>query len=56
VLLLPAIVAGEWTWVVTSGGFSLPFVPAAGFTAAIYLVATSSFVVTVSRRPQAELS
>jgi MFS family permease len=49
-LLLPALLAGELTWIVTSGGFSLPLVPLAGFSAAIYLVGTSTLTVTVTRR------
>ncbi len=50
VLLVPAVAAGEITWVFTSGGFLLPFVPLAGVVAATYLVASTSIVVTVSRR------
>ena len=50
-LLVPAAIAGEITWVFTSGGFLLPFVPLAGWLAASYLVVSSSLVVTVSRRP-----
>jgi HAAS len=50
-LLLPAIVAGELTWVVTSGGFLIPLVSLAGFAPAIYLVASSTLTVTVARRP-----
>jgi hypothetical protein len=50
-LLVPAALAGEITWVFTSGGFLLPFVPLAGWLAASYLVVSSSLVVTVSRRP-----
>jgi hypothetical protein len=50
ILLLPAILAGELTWVVTSGGFLLPFVPVAGFVAAAYLVVSTSVVLTFSRR------
>ncbi|OGO56571.1 MAG: hypothetical protein A2Z32_00875 [Chloroflexi bacterium RBG_16_69_14] len=49
-LLVPAIAAGELTWVVTSGGFLLPFVPLAGFVAAAYLVVSTSVVMTISRR------
>lgn len=41
VLLLPAVVAGELTWVVTSGGFALPLVPSSGLAAAAYLVLSS---------------
>jgi hypothetical protein len=50
VFLLPMVVAGELTWVVTSGGFLLPFVGLAGFAPAIYLVTTSSLTVAVARR------
>jgi uncharacterized membrane protein len=49
-LLIPAIVAGEITWVFTSGGFLLPFVPWAGIAAAAYLVVSTSLVLTISRR------
>lgn len=41
VLLVPAIAAGELTWVFTTAGFSLPFVPLAGIVAAAYLVAST---------------
>lgn len=50
VLLGPALVSGEITWVFTSGGFLLPFVPLAGIVAATYLVVSTSVVLTVSRR------
>jgi HAAS len=50
IVLPPALIAGELTWIVTSGGFLLPFVPLAGILAATYLVASTSVVVTVSRR------
>jgi uncharacterized membrane protein len=50
VVLLPPIASGELTWVITTGGFLLPFVPLAGIVAAAYLVASTSLVVTVSRR------
>ena len=50
-LLVPAAIAGEITWVFTSGGFLLPFVPLAGWLAASYLIVSSSLVLTVSRRP-----
>ena len=43
-------VAGELTWVVTTGGFLLPFVPLPGVLAAVYLVVSTSVIVTVSRR------
>jgi HAAS len=46
-LLGPAIAAGELTWVVTTAGFALPFVPLAGIVAAIYLVVTSPRPTTV---------
>jgi hypothetical protein len=51
VLIIPALVSGELTWVVTSGGFALPFIPMSGLVAAAYLVASSTWVLTVSRRP-----
>jgi hypothetical protein len=44
------VVAGELTWVVTSGGFLILFVALAGFAPAIYLVTTSSRTVSVARR------
>jgi HAAS domain-containing protein len=50
VTLLPMAVAGELTWLVTTGGILLPLVPLAGILAAIYLVVSSSVIVTVSRR------
>ncbi len=50
VFILPALASGEITWVFTSGGFLLPFVPLAGIAAAVYLVGSSSLVFTVSRR------
>ena len=50
VTLLPMAFAGELTWLVTTGGFLLPFVPLAGILAAIYLVVSSTLIVTVSRR------
>ncbi len=49
-LLVPAALAGEITWVFTSGGFLLPFVPLAGWLAASYLIVSSSLVLKVSRR------
>ena len=50
VLLVPAALAGEFMWIIGSGGFSLPFVPLGGILAAAYLVASSSLVPTVSRK------
>ena len=50
VFLGPALASGEITWVFTSGGFLLPFVPLAGIVAATYLVVSTSVVLTVSRR------
>ena len=50
VLLVPAALAGEFMWIIGSGGFSLPFVPLGGILAAAYLVASSSLVLTVSRK------
>ncbi|HEV8403697.1 MAG TPA: hypothetical protein VGQ31_11770 [Candidatus Limnocylindrales bacterium] len=50
VLLLPAVAAGELTWVFSSGGFLVPFVPLAGFLAASYLVISTSVVIAISRR------
>ena len=49
-LLVPAIAAGEITWVFSSGGFLLPFVPWAGIAAAGYLVVSTSLILTISRR------
>jgi len=51
-ILVPALASGEITWVFSTGGFLLPFVPLAGALAAAYLVASSSLIVSVSRRPQ----
>jgi hypothetical protein len=51
VLLVPAALAGEFMWIIGSGGFSLPFVPLGGIIAAAYLVASSSLVLTVARKP-----
>lgn len=50
VVLLPALASGEITWVFTSGGLLIPFVPLAGIVAATYLVVSTSVVLTVSRR------
>lgn len=50
VALLPMAFAGELTWVVTTGGILLPFVPLAGILAAIYLVVSTTVIVTVARR------
>ena len=50
VLLLPATIAGEWNWVIGTGGWALPFVPLGGIVAGLYLIASSSLVLTVSRR------
>jgi hypothetical protein len=50
VVLIPAAIAGEWMWVIGTGGLALPFVPLAGIVAGLYLIASSSFVLTVSRR------
>ena len=50
-LLVPAALAGEFMWIIGSGGFSLPFVPLGGIIAAAYLVASSSLVLTVARKP-----
>lgn len=50
VLLVPAALAGEFMWIIGSGGFSLPFVPLGGILTAAYLVASSSLVLTVSRK------
>jgi HAAS len=49
-VLLPMAAAGELTWVVTSGGFMLPFVPLGGWIAAAYLVASTSIQISVQRR------
>jgi hypothetical protein len=50
VFLVPALVSGEITWVFSSGGFLLPFIPLSGIVAAMYLVGSTSVVLTVSRR------
>jgi hypothetical protein len=50
-VLVPSALAGEITWIFTSSGFLLPFVPLAGMLVAAYLVVSSSLVLTVSRRP-----
>jgi hypothetical protein len=50
ILLVPAVLAGEIMWVIGSAGFTLPFVPLGGIVAAAYLVASSSLVLTVSRK------
>ena len=50
VVLLPAAIAGEWMWVIGTGGWALPFVPLAGIMAGLYLIVSSSLVLTVSRR------
>ena len=50
VVLLPAAIAGEWMWVIGTGGLALPLVPLAGIVAGLYLIASSSLVLTVSRR------
>ena len=49
-VLLPMAAAGELTWVVTSGGFMLPFVPLAGWVTAAYLVASTSIQISIQRR------
>ena len=49
-LVIPALLAGELTWIFTTAGFSLPLVPLAGVLAAAYLVLSSTVVVKVSRR------
>jgi hypothetical protein len=49
ILVLPAVVAGELTWVLTSGGFSLPLIPLAGLTAAAYLMVSSAPAVARAR-------
>jgi HAAS domain-containing protein len=48
--LVPALASGEITWVFSSGGFMIPFVPLAGIVAATYLVVSTSVVLTISRR------
>lgn len=48
--LVPRLLAGELTWIISSGSFMFAFVPFAGLAAAVYLVASSSFAVTISRR------
>ena len=50
VLLVPAVIAGEFMWIIGSAGFTLPLVPLGGIVAAAYLVASSSLVLTVSRK------
>lgn len=50
ILVLPMVAAGELTWVITTGGFSLPLVPLAGFVAAGYLVLATAPVLASSRR------
>jgi uncharacterized membrane protein len=50
VLLVPAALAGEFMWIIGSAGFTLPFVPLGGIMAATYLVASSSLMLTVSRK------
>ena len=50
VLLVPAAIAGEFQWILWTAGFMLPFVPLGGIVPAAYLVASSSLVLTVSRR------
>jgi len=37
-------------WVVGTGRWALPFVPLAGIVAGLYLIVSSSLVLTVSRR------
>jgi uncharacterized membrane protein len=49
-LLVPAAIAGEFMWIVGSAGFMLPLVPLGGIVPAAYLVASSSLVLTVSRK------
>jgi uncharacterized membrane protein len=53
IILLPAIIGGELTWVIGTAGCLIPFVPLSGIVAAAYLVGSSSWVVTVSRRAKA---
>jgi hypothetical protein len=36
--------------VFTSGGFAIPFVPAAGFAAAAYLAISTSVVIAITKR------
>src|SRR5689334_5894557 len=48
-LVIPALLAGELTWIITTAGFALPLVPLAGILAAAYLVVSSTVVVKVSR-------
>jgi len=48
--IIPAIVSREITWVFSSAWFLIPFVPLSGLVAAAYLIATSTFELTVSRR------
>jgi hypothetical protein len=50
VVLLPMAFAGEWMWVIGTGGVALPLVPLAGIVAGLYLIVSSSLVLTVSRR------
>jgi uncharacterized membrane protein len=50
VTIIPAIVSREITWVFSSAWFLVPFVPLSGIVAAAYLIATSTFELTVSRR------
>jgi uncharacterized membrane protein len=50
VLLVPAAIAGEFQWILWTAGFMLPFVPLGGIVPAAYLVASSSLVLTVSRK------
>jgi uncharacterized membrane protein len=49
-LLVPAAIAGEFTWIVWTAGFMLPLVPLGGIVAAAYLVASSTLRLTVSRK------
>jgi hypothetical protein len=48
--IIPALLSGEITWAINSGGFLLPLIPASGIVAAAYLVGSTSVEVTVSRR------
>jgi hypothetical protein len=50
VVLVPAALAGEFMWIIGSGGFTLPFAPLGGIVAAAYLMASSSLVLAVSRK------
>lgn len=50
VLFAPAVLAGEFMWIIGSAGFALPLVPLGGIVAAAYLVASTSVVLTVSRK------